>query len=159
MPVNNNVKQEVPMLLQNSWYLDDCILAKTEAELFHRLDILESEGKDLSFKVKTSKFMLWSPQTMSSLDQDIKRADPKVFEVLGVPNGKETHHAKFLSKRVEKTGPLQDRLQQLDDPHAAYGILQICIGTPKMLYSLRTIKPSAHLLKSYFVSTMHRGIA
>ena len=81
------------MLLMNSWYLDDVILAGTEAELMLSLDILESEGKDLGFKLETSKCMLWSPQTMSSLDQNIKRADPEGFEVLGAPIGMETHLA------------------------------------------------------------------
>ena len=40
------------MLLNNSWYLDDGILAGTEAELLHSLDILESEGKGLGFNVR-----------------------------------------------------------------------------------------------------------
>ena len=48
---------------------------------------------------------------------------------------------------MEKTEPLLDGLQQLDDPHAVYGILKICIGTPKMLYSLRTVKPSPSVTK------------
>ena len=48
---------------------------------------------------------------------------------------------------MEKTKPLLDRLQQLDNPHAAYGILKICIGTPKMLYSLRMVKPSPSVTK------------
>ena len=98
--------------------------------------MLENEGKDLGFKVKTSNCLLWLLQTMSRLDQNFKCADPLGFEVLGAPVGTETHHAKVLFKRVEKTEPLLDRLHQLDDPHAAYGILKICIGTPKMLYSL-----------------------
>ena len=54
---------------------------------------------------------------MSSLDQNINRADREGFEVLGAPIGTETHHAENLSKRVEKTEPLLDRVQQLDDPH------------------------------------------
>ena len=108
----------------------------------HSSDILESEGKDLSFDVKTSKCMFWSPQTMRRLNQNNKRADPEGFEVLGAPSGTETHHAKVLSKRVEKTAPLLDHLQQLADPHAAYGIIKICIGTPKMLYTQRTVKSS-----------------
>ena len=96
MPLVNKIKQEVPMLLQNSWYLDDGILAGTEAELLHILDILESEGKDLGFNVKTSKCILWSPQTMSTLDQNIRRADPEGFEVLRAPIGTETHHSKVF---------------------------------------------------------------
>ena len=84
---------------------------------------------------------------MSSLDQNIKRADPEGFEVLGAPIGTETYHAKVLSKKVEKTEPLLDRLQQLDDPHAAYGKLKICIGTREMLYSLSTVVPSPSVTK------------
>ena len=40
-----------------------------------------------------------------------KRADLEGFEVLGTPIGTETHHAKILSKKVEKTELLLDRLQ------------------------------------------------
>ena len=110
IPLFNKIKQEVPMLLQSSWYFDDDILAGNEAELMHSLDVLESEGKDLGFIIKTSKCRLWSPLTMSSLDQNIKRADPVGFEVLGAPIGTETHHAKVLCKRVGKNQPLLDCL-------------------------------------------------
>ena len=79
VPLINKIKQEVLMLVQNPLYLDDGILAETEAELMHSLDILESEGKDSGFNVKTSKCMLWSSQTMSRLDQNIKRADHEGF--------------------------------------------------------------------------------
>ena len=109
----NKIKQEVPMLLQNSWYLDDGILAETETELMHSLDFLESEGKDLSFNLKTSKGIFWSPKTMSNLDQNIKRADHEGFEVLGAPIGTETNHVKVSSKSVEKIQPLLGRLQHL----------------------------------------------
>ena len=135
------------MLLQKSWYLDDGILAGTEAELMHSFDILESEGKDLCFNVQISKCLLWLPQTIIILDQNIKHADPEGFEVLGAPFGTETHAAKVLSKRVEKTEPLLDRLQKLDHAHAAYDILKIFIGTLKMLCSLRTVKPSPSVIK------------
>ena len=96
IPLINNIKQEVPMLIQNSWYLDDGIRAGTEAELMHSLDSLESEVKDLGFNVKTSKCMLWLPQTISSLDQNLKRADPESFEVRGATIETDTHHAKVF---------------------------------------------------------------
>ena len=141
------------------WDLDKGIVVGSKAELMHSLDILEIEGKDLGFTVKTSECMLSSPQTMSSLDQNFERADPVGFNVLGAPIETETYHAKVLFERVEKTEPLLDRLQQLDDPNAAYGILKICIGTPKLLCSLRTVKPSPSVLKCHFILTMQRGIA
>ena len=98
MTLINKIKQEVHMLFQNSWYLDNGILAGNEAELMHSLDALENEGKDLGSNVKTSKCMLRSSQTVSSLDQNIKRADPDGFEVLGAPIGTESHHSKVLFK-------------------------------------------------------------
>ena len=94
-----------------------------------------------------SKCMLSSPQNMSNLIQNLELADLEGFEVLRAPIGREAHHSKGLSKRYEKTEPLLDRYHQLDDSHAAYGILKICIGTPKMLYSLRTFKPSPSITK------------
>ena len=48
---------------------------------------------------------------------------------------------------MEKTEHLLDRLQQLDGPHAAYGIFKICIGTRITFYSLRTVKPSPSVTK------------
>ena len=84
-------------------------MAGTEAALMHSLDILESEGNELAFNVKTSNCMLRLPQTMSSIDQNIKRADPECFDVFGSPIGTEAHHAKVLSKRMEKIEPLLDR--------------------------------------------------
>ena len=95
---------------------------------------------------------------MSVLDENIKRADPEGFELLGAPIGTETHHAKILSKRLKRTEPLLYRLLQIDDPHAAFGILKICIGTPKMLYSLRTVKQIPSVTKVTLHLTMHRGI-
>ena len=130
------------MLLQNSWYLDDGILVGTEAELMHSLDLLESEGKDLGFNVKTLKCMLWLPQTMSSLDQNIKRL--------------ETHHAKVLTERLEKTKPLLDRLQQLD-PHAAKAYLKFFLVLPKCCTLYAQLNQGPQLLKSYFIVTMQRG--
>ena len=62
MPLINKIKQEVPMLLQNSWYLDGGFLAGTEAEFLQSLDILESEGKDLGFRVKTSQCFRGHPK-------------------------------------------------------------------------------------------------
>ena len=59
----------------------------------------------------------------------------------------ECHHAKVLSKRVDKTEPLLDRLQQPDDPHAVCDTLKICFGTPKIMYTLRTVKPSPSITK------------
>ena len=59
MPLSNKIKQEgsphaLPKLLI-SWR-DDDILEGTEAELINSLAILESEGKELGFTVKTSTF-------------------------------------------------------------------------------------------------------
>ena len=47
-----------------------------------------------------------------------------------------------------KLSPSLIALGILNDPHAAYGILKICIANPKMLYSLRTVnKPSPPVTK------------
>ena len=70
---------------------------------------------------------------MITLDQNIKHADPEGFEELESPIGTKTHHAKVLSKRVEKTESPLGRLEQLDGPHAASGIFKFYIGTPKII--------------------------
>ena len=63
IPLINKIKQKVPMLLTNFCCLDNGILAGTEAELMHSLDIFESEGKDLGFNVKTSKVCCGCPKS------------------------------------------------------------------------------------------------
>ena len=155
----NKIKQEVPMLLQNSWYLDDGILVGTEAELMHTFEILESEGKDLGLNVKTSKCMLWSPQTMSSLDQNIKLLILNVLKYSGRQLERRLIMPMFYPRGLKKIEPLLDRLQQLGDPHAAYGILKICFGTPNCCTLYAQLSHAPQLPKFYLILTMHRGIA
>ena len=125
----------------------------------HSFDILESESKDLGFNVKTSKCMLWSPQTMRSLDQSIKRADPEGFEVLGAPIGTEAHHAKVLSKGWRKLSLSLIVYSNLTILMQLMAYLKFVLVLPKCCTLYAQLNQDPQLLKSYFVSTMHKEIA
>ena len=64
---------------------------------------------------------------MVAPNPDQFRSKLEEFEVLGALIGTENHHAYVSTKKLKKTQPLLDRLQQFDDPDSAYGILKICI--------------------------------
>ena len=40
-----------------------------------------------------------------------------------------------------------DNLHHLNDPQCTLGILRYCLGTPKLVYSLRTNTPSNEMLE------------
>ena len=53
-----------------------------------------------------------------------------------------------LNERIGKIGVLFDKLDYLDDPQCALGILRHCIRSPKMVYSLRCQTPTSPVIKS-----------
>ena len=52
----------------------------------------------------------------------------------------------FLKRRVKKFSMLES-LHHINDPQCILGTLRYCLGTPKLVYSLRTNTPSNGMLK------------
>ena len=53
-----------------------------------------------------------------------------------------------FNERIGKIVVLFEKLDYLEDPQCALGILRHCIGSPKMVYSLRCQTPSSPVIKS-----------
>ena len=71
----------------------------------------------------------------------------KGFEILVAAVGSKEFVASCLKRRVRKILSMLDNLHHLNDPQCALGILRYCLGTPKLVYSLRTNTPSNEMLE------------
>ena len=52
-------------------------------------------------------------------------------------------------KLVQKIGNLLEKLEYINDPQCALGILRSCLGAPKMVYLLRCNTPSEQTVKIF----------
>ena len=129
--------------MQNSWYLDDGIIASTEEELCESLEILANHGNKCGLELRRHKCELWSPSFFNTVDSRIKRNSQSGIEILGAAIGTPTFVASYLEKRVKKLEKSIDNLGYIEDPQCALGILGSCSVAPKLLYLLRCITPSA----------------
>ena len=55
------IKQEVPSLMINAWYLDDCVLVGKMAEPKTELDNLLREGPARGLSLSITKSNVWCP--------------------------------------------------------------------------------------------------
>ena len=84
---------------------------------------------------------------LPSIDQAVKRNLGNGCEILGAAVGSKEFVASCLKRRVRKNLSMLDNLHHLNDPQCALGILRYCLGTPKLVYSLRTNTPSNEMLE------------
>ena len=97
--------------------------------------------------MRKDKCELWSIKDLPSVDQTVKRNLGNGFEVLGAAVGSKDLFASCLKRRLQKILSMLDNLHHLIDPQCALGILRYCLGTPKLVYSLRTNTPSNEMLE------------
>ena len=96
--------------------------------------------------MRKDKCKLWSIIDLPSVDREVTRNMGNGFEVLGAAVGSPEFVSSCLQKRVQKVVSLLENLSYLDDPQCALGILRYCLGTPKLVCSLRTNTPTRHLI-------------
>ena len=135
------IQETAPELQQHSWYLDDGVLVGSEDDLIRSWDLLCQLGPDRGLHVRVDKRELWSTVDLDRLDIRIKRNNFSGLEVLGAALGTPEFVCMKLNERIGKIGVLFEKLEYLDDPQCALGILRHCIGSPKMVYSLRCQTP------------------
>ena len=97
--------------------------------------------------MRKDKCELWSIKDLPSVDQAVKRNLGNGFDVLGAAVVSKDFVASCLKRRVQKILSMLDNLHHLNDPQCALGILRYCLGTPKLVYSLRTNTPSNEMLE------------
>ena len=89
-PIVEHIREEVPSLALNAWYLDDGTLAGRPEDLAAALDIVGHDGPPLSLYLNRYKSLLYIPghcnASQSSLPGDIP-VTREVFCILGYPAG------------------------------------------------------------------------
>ena len=86
--------------MQNSWNLDDGIIAGTEEELCESLEILATHGNKCGLELRRDKCELWSTSCFNAVDCRIMRNSQSGIEILGAAIGTST----FVASLFRKTG-------------------------------------------------------
>ena len=152
------IKQEVPGLVVNTWFLDDGCQVGTVEELQAVVDILKQEGPARGLILSTSetvkaplppKSSIWCPQDLGTVADPLKRGIPRVEEdgiiLLGAPIGSESFVRAALKSKVEKVSKLAALLPRLEDPHTEFVLLRSCLALPKIAFILRAVDTSTHI--------------
>ena len=96
--------------MQNSWYLDDGIIAGTEEELYESLEILATHGNKCGLELRRDKCELWSTTCFNAVDSRINRNSQSGIKILCAAIGTPTFLS-CLEKRFKKLeGVRQSRL-------------------------------------------------
>ena len=78
-PVIEMIKQEIPSLIINAWYLDDGVLVGKKAELQKVIDILLREGPARGLSLSMTKSNVWFPSDIYGICEDpLDRGIPPV---------------------------------------------------------------------------------
>ena len=158
-PLALMIKEQLPGLELNTWFLDDGTQVGTLEELQQVVDIIQREGPRLGLHLSTSatsnrpKSTLWSPiHSSSSADDPLQRGVPversNGVTLLGAPVGDDRHLEEAIYQKVEKIGQVTAKLPLLKDPQTEYVLLRSCLALPKISFLLRVANTTsfpAHL--------------
>ena len=124
-PVIERIKEVVPSLLVNGWFLDDGLLAGTRGEVIKAVGIVLEMGPARGLHLSTelsvpgnSKSAVWSmtPLDENPLGLGIKPISEDGFIHLGAPVGGSQYVAEQIKVRVEKVKHLLNKLPLLECP-------------------------------------------
>ena len=109
------IKEEIPELVMNSWFLDDGTQVGTLEQLGRVVDILKKEGPPLGLHLSTAstvktpslpKTTVWHPNIDQGPDDPLHQEVPRVKEagiiLLGAPVGSHQFTRKGLESRIEE---------------------------------------------------------
>ncbi len=142
-PIVEKIKEEVPGLLINAWYLDDGTLCGSLDDLAVALAIIEAEGPHHGLYLNKSKCLLHAVADVP-VSHSILSDIPLVtggFDLLGSPMGPAVYCEASLQKRINKVQEILYRLSDLQDSQMETTLLHSCLALPKIAYVLRTCPP------------------
>ena len=144
-PFIEKIREVVPDLKINAWYLDDGTLCGSASNLRAALAIIEDEGPARGLHLNREKSLLYIPKDCpfhhNPLPQDIPISRTG-FVLLGSPIGPPSFCEMMAMKRVQKIQDLLSKLPDLQDSHMESGILRSCLAFPKISFTLRCCPPN-----------------
>ena len=96
--------------MQNSWYLDDGIIARTEQGLCESIEIVSTHCNKCGLELRRDKCKLWSNTCFNAVESRITINSQSGIEILGAAIGTPTFVASCLEKRVKKLEKVLDNL-------------------------------------------------
>ncbi len=145
-PILQEIRDKVPGLIVNSWYLDDGVLCGSIDDLLSALHIVESNGPPCGLHLNRAKSLLFhssseAPPTGLDFPLDVPVAHDS-FTLLGAPIGPPSFCNQFVLDNVQKIFEFAPLLPSLHDSQMAITLLRSCWSFSRMSYLLRTIPPS-----------------
>ena len=152
-PIVRKIKEQVPGLVINAWYLDDGTLCGSPADLARALSIIESDGPSYGLFLNRAKSLIYIPSTYSvshPLLCDIPTTS-EGFTLLGSPIGPPTFCESSVADRVDKIRAIISNLSDLQDAQLETALLRSCFSLPKLVFILCCCPPALILnaLKSF----------
>ena len=141
-PVILAVRDEVPDLKLNSFFLDDSFQIGRTEQLQRALQIIVREGEPRGLRLSPGKSTLWSPSGAVQTDNfgyGVRIITEGGVRVLGSPLGSEEFVKKYLEESVEKCRVISEQLPRLEDNMSSYILTRSCLGLSKFNFHLRTI--------------------
>ena len=156
-PLLKLIKERLPDLALNAWYLDDGTLVGTAEQLREVVDLLQAEGPKNGLTLSTRatvpppgrpKSTIWCPGLIGGdedpLDRGIVRIQEEGVVLLGAPIGSATFVAEAIQRKVEKIREITGLLPLLEDPHTEFALLRSCLSMPKLSFLLRAVDTTPH---------------
>ena len=144
-PILEKIKEEVPNLLINAWYLDDGTLCGSASDLCSALAIIEEDGPARGLHLNRAKSLLYIPADDPLIHNPLPADIPTTrggFDLLGSPIGPAPHCESTVLRRVKKVQQILANLRDLQDSQMEATLLRSCLSLPKVAFALRTSPPS-----------------
>ena len=138
------IKEAVPGILINAWYLDDGTLCGSQQDLAAALSIIESDGPPRGLFLNRAKSFIYTPANSSITHPLLCNipASSDGFTLLGSPIGPSAYCEAIVLKRVNKIEETLSRVSDLQDSQMETTLLRSCLALPKVAYVLRTCPPA-----------------
>jgi len=144
------IRDEVPTLSLNKWYLDDGVIAGTSADVLKVLELLTTHGPAIGVFLNVGKCELVTHPTSAarldvfpmSIPANMRRSDG-CTSLLGAPMGHDVFCDTFI--RADTLEPARRTLAQLGnvkDTQISKTLLRHCTGFCQFAYALRATPPT-----------------
>ena len=145
-PIILQVRDSLPDLILNAWYLDDGTLSGASSDLQAAFDIIRTQGASVGLNLNAGKSLVWCGNANVSndpLQRGVPRAAIDGFHLLGAPVGNIPFSRDAVDARVAKIADIFDTLPSLNDSQIEYALLRSCFSFPKFSYCIRTCEPKS----------------